>query len=235
MPDSHPPRIHALMSHRLMRNAQVFYSSLVVLLIPGGPAEAEGPREVRDTQQETIALTSPGKAAAGFELPEGFLVSVFAAEPDVRQPIGVTTDSRGRLWVAENFTYSERDVNFDLTQRDRIVILEDADQDGRAERRTVFWDQGQRLTSVAVGFGGVWALCPPNLVFLSDRNGDDVPDGEPEVVLDGWDGGAVRHNIANGLRWGPDGWLYGRHGIQATSRVGKPGTPEERRVALNCC
>ncbi|HEY2840564.1 MAG TPA: PVC-type heme-binding CxxCH protein, partial [Pirellulales bacterium] len=55
------------------------------------------------------------------------------------------------------------------------------------------------------------------------------------VVLDGWDEGEVRHNIVNGLRWGPDGWLYGRHGIQATSRVGPPGAPPAQRVSLNCC
>ena len=92
----------------------------------------------------------------------------------------------------------------------------------------MFWDKAQKLTSVELGFGGVWALCPPQLLFIPDRNGDDVPDGEPEVVLDGWDHDAVGHNIANGLRWGPDGWLYGRHGIQATSHVGAPGTPRER-------
>ncbi len=152
----------------------------------------------------------------------------------IRQPIAMATDSRGRLWVAENNTYAERTLNFDLSQFDRIHILEDADHDGRAEKHVVFWDRGQRLTSVEIGFGGVWALCPPQLLFIPDRNGDDIPDGPPEVVLDGWDDGAVRHNIANGLRFGPDGWLYGRHGIQATSLVGAPGTPKDQRVSLNC-
>src|SRR4051794_15308786 len=222
------------MSHGLSRAAQAAISAFTCLIAAVGQG-AEEPRSVRNTQDETIALTSPAHAAASFELPEGFRVAVFAAEPEGRQPIGVTTDARGRLWVAENFTYSESKVNFDLSQRDRIVILEDADHDGRAERRKVFWDQGQRLTSVAVGFGGVWALCAPHLLFIPDGNGDDVPDGEPEVILDGWDGNAVRHNIVNGLRWGPDGWLYGRHGIQATSRVGRPGTSDDRRIALNCC
>ncbi|HVV01652.1 MAG TPA: PVC-type heme-binding CxxCH protein, partial [Verrucomicrobiae bacterium] len=61
-----------------------------------------------------------------------------------------------------------------------------------------------------------------------------MPDGPPEVLLNGWDADKVRHNIVNGLKWGPDGWLYGRHGIMATSSVGKPGTPEEERVKLNC-
>ncbi len=206
-----------------------------ILAANGHQSEAAEPAPPKDTQAETIALTPPQQAAASFAAPEGFHVELFASEPDVRQPIGVTTDGRGRLWVAENNTYAERTLNFDLSQRDRIVILEDTDHDGRADRRKVFWDEGTRLTSVEVGFGGVWALCPPRLVFLPDRNGDDVIDGAPEVVLEGWDTDAVRHNIANGLKWGPDGWLYGRHGIQATSRVGPPGTPVDQRIALNCC
>jgi len=71
-------------------------------------------------------------------------------------------------------------------------------------------------------------------MFVPDRNGDDIPDGEPEVLLDGFEERSIRHNLANGLKWGPDGWLYGRHGILATSYVGKPGTPREQRAALNC-
>src|SRR5204863_4158881 len=142
-------------------------------------------------------------------------------------------DARGRLWVAENNTYSDRHINFDMTQRDRIVILEDADHDGRADRHTVFWDQAQKLTSLEIGFGGVWALCPPRLLFIPDRNGDDIPDSEPQVLLDGFDATAVRHNIANGLHFGPDGCLYSRHCTLATSYLGADGTPPTQRPALH--
>ncbi len=183
------------------------------------------------------AITGPAPAeqvAAEIEVPEGFHTTLFASEPDVQQPIGIATDERGRLWVAENYTYADETINFDATKRDRIVILEDADGDGRSDRRTVFWDQAQKLTSVEVGYGGVWVLCAPQLLFIPDRNRDDVPDGPPEVVLDGWDQDAVRHNIVNGLRWGPDGWLYGRHGILATSLVGRPGAAESERERINC-
>ena len=176
----------------------------------------------------------PVQAAESFDLPQGFEMSLFAAEPDVRQPIAVASDARGRLWVAENYTYAERELNFDESLRDRIIILEDTDQDGKADRRKVFWDQAYKLTSIEMGQGGIWALCAPHLLFLPDRDGDDEMDGEPIVVLDGWDENAVRHNVVNGLRWGPDGWLYGRHGILATSLVGRPGTPRESRVPLNC-
>jgi putative membrane-bound dehydrogenase-like protein len=184
---------------------------------------------------ETVTGPAPAEqVAAEIEVPDGFHTTLFASEPDVQQPIGIATDERGRLWVAENYTYADETINFDATQRDRIVILEDADGDGRSDRRTVFWDQAQKLTSVEVGYGGVWVLCAPQLLFIPDRNRDDVPDGPPEVVLDGWDQDAVRHNIVNGLRWGPDGWLYGRHGILATSLVGKPGAAEPERKRINC-
>lgn len=187
-----------------------------------------------NSQPETIPFTTPDEALKRLNLPEGFHAQLFSAEPQIRQPIGLATDSRGRVWVAENDTYAESAKNFDAGQRDRIVILEDSDGDGRADRRTVFQDQLNKLTSVEVGLGGVWALCPPNLYFIPDRNGDDQPDGPPEIVLDGFDDAAVRHNIANGLRWGPDGWLYGRHGILATSQIGVPGTGPEQRAKFNC-
>jgi putative membrane-bound dehydrogenase-like protein len=202
-----------------------------------GNANADGKKpfpEFANTQDPKDKLFSPAEALAKVKVPEGFVVSLFAAEPDVQQPIAITTDERGRLWVAENYTYSESKVNFNDELRDRIVILEDTDGDGRFDERTVFWDEGQKLTSVEVGFGGVWALCAPHLLFIPDVNRDDVPDGPPVVVLDGWDASAVRHNIVNGLKWGPDGWLYGRHGILATSLVGKPGASASQRVPINC-
>ncbi|HTI49826.1 MAG TPA: PVC-type heme-binding CxxCH protein, partial [Planctomycetaceae bacterium] len=186
-----------------------------------------------NTQDSKDVLSTPAEALASFKVPEGFHVSLFAAEPDVQQPISLTTDERGRLWVAENYTYAEGKIRFEKDLRDRIVILEDVDGDGKFDKRTVFWDEAQKLTSVEVGYGGVWALCAPQLLFIPDRNRDDVPDGPPVVVLDGWDDNTVHHNIVNGLKWGPDGWLYGRHGIQATSNVGKPGASASQRTQLN--
>jgi putative membrane-bound dehydrogenase-like protein len=199
-----------------------------------GAANRSSFPEIFNTEPAQDKLLSPEESLAKISVPEGFHVSLFAGEPDVQQPIALTTDERGRLWVAENYTYSDSQVNFDNTLRDRIVILEDSDGDGRFDERTVFWDEGQKLTSVEVGFGGVWALCAPHLLFIPDADRDDVPDGKPVVMLDGFDASAVRHNIVNGLKWGPDGWLYGRHGILATSLVGKPGASPSQRVPINC-
>lgn len=186
-----------------------------------------------NNQKGEHVLTSPADAQKQWNLPPGFEISLFAHEPEVRQPIALTTDARGRLWVAECYSYDDRNINYSADQRDRVVIYEDTDHDGRHDKRTVFWDQAWKLTSVEVGFGGVWVLCAPNLLFIPDRNGDDIPDGEPEVVLAGWDDDRIRHNIVNGLKWGPDGWLYGRHGIMAISQVGTPDTPKARRTLVN--
>ncbi|MEM1296800.1 MAG: PVC-type heme-binding CxxCH protein, partial [Verrucomicrobiota bacterium] len=79
----------------------------------------------------------------------------------------------------------------------------------------------------------VWVCSAPNLLFIPDRDGDDIPDGEPEVVLDGWTTQA-KHNFFNGLTWGVDGWLYGRHGITRPSLVGKPGASDSERIAFDC-
>ena len=190
--------------------------------------------EIPNTQKLEIPITPPAEALQMIQLPEGFEATLFAAEPDVHQPISVTTDARGRLWVVECYTYSDRKENFNMRLNDRIVIFEDTDNDGVFDNRKIFWDQGKKLTSVEVGMGGVWVTAAPNLMFIPDRNLDDVPDGEPEILLDGFEDDVVRHNIVNGLRWGPDGWLYGRHGIQANSLVGPPGATQSQRTPMNC-
>src|SRR5213595_1319881 len=168
------------------------------------------------------------EAAAKMRLPPGFKATVFAAEPYVQNPIAMAWDARGRLWIAENFTYAESGRKFDLNLRDRILIFEDKDGDGRFDTRKVFTDELQMLTSIEVGHGGVWVMCPPQLRFIPDRDGDDVPDGASEVLLDGLTGSPeLHHTFANGLRFGPDGWLYGRCGASSAGEVGVPGTPAE--------
>jgi putative membrane-bound dehydrogenase-like protein len=185
-----------------------------------------------EVDRDAIPL-APEDAAATMQVPAGFRVNVFSSEPEVQNPIAMTWDRRGRLWIAENYTYAERSQRFDLGLRDRVVVLEDADQDGIAERHTIFTDQVQMLTSVEIGYGGVWLMCPPQLLFVPDADRNDVPDGPAVVVLDGFEVAQENyHNFANGLKWGPDGWLYGRCGGSCPGRIGVPGTPDDRRVAL---
>jgi len=189
---------------------------------------------LRNSEKDTSAEPMPAReAAALIDLPNGFQATLFASEPEVQNPIAMTWDTRGRLWVAENFTYAERQQRFDLSFRDRVLVFEDSDGDGVSDSRTVFTDQVQMLTSVEVGHGGVWLMCPPQVLFIPDADQDLVPDGPAQVVLDGFEvAQANYHNYANGLRFGPDGWLYGRCGGSCPGRIGLPGTPEAQRVAL---
>jgi putative membrane-bound dehydrogenase-like protein len=203
-------------------------------LVRRADAEDGFPTPFNSPSEAGLSPLPPEAAAKGFSVPAGFRVSVFAAEPDVQNPIAVAWDSRGRMWVAENFTYSDRQQRFDLSLRDRVLILHDADRDGVAEERKVFLDTVQMLTSVEVGRGGVWLMCPPRLLFVPDQDQDDRPDGPPQVVLDGFHVAQDNyHNFANGLRWGPDGWLYGRCGHSCPGLLGIPGTPDEQRVPID--
>jgi len=185
---------------------------------------------VVNTQAPGQHPPAPADSAARIGVPKGFSVSLFAGEPAVHQPIAIDLDDRGRLWVVECYTY---EGNYDLNLHDRILIFEDSDGDGEFDQRQVFWDKGQRLTGITLGFGGVWVTSAPHLLFIPDRDQNDIPDGEPVVVLEGFSTRA-RHNMVNGLRWGPDGWLYGRHGITDSSLVGTPNTPLGKRTQLNC-
>ena len=89
------------------------------------------------------------------------------------------------------------------------------------------------VSGIEIGYGGVYVGAAPYLLFIPDRDGDDKPDGAPEILLDGW-GYQDTHETLNSFIWGPDGWLYGCHGVFTYSSVGAPGTPKEQRVPLNC-
>ncbi len=169
-------------------------------------------------------------AAERMTVPKGFRVQPFAAEPDVTQPVAICVDERGRLWVAEAHSYPRRRP--DGEGQDRIVVFTDADGDGRFDQRTVFLDRLNLVSGVQVGFGGVYIGAAPELLFVPDRDHDLVPDGPPEVLLDGWHYEDT-HETLNSFTWGPDGWLYGCHGVFTHSRVGAPGCPDEQRQPLD--
>lgn len=206
-------------------------AALVCAWLPATHLLADDFPQVFNTEAAGRQPPTPQEMVKQIELPPGFHVTLFAGEPDVQQPISMDFDDRGRLWVAENYTYSGGPYETKL--RDRIIVLEDVDGDGQHDTRKVFWDKGFMLTSLTWGFGGLWILNDGTLSFIPDKNGDDVPDGEPVIMLDGWSK-ECGHNFVSGLLWGPDGWLYGRHGIVDTSYPGTPGTPREDRVRMNC-
>jgi putative membrane-bound dehydrogenase-like protein len=174
-------------------------------------------------------LRGPAEILAQMYVPEGFKVELVAAEPAVRQPIAFAFDDRGRIWVAEAYSYPTRRP--DGEGLDEIVILSDDNGDGVFESRKVFAKGLNLVSGLEVGFGGVWVGAAPELLFIPDANRDDVPDGDPIVLLDGF-GYQDTHECLNSFHWGPDGWLYGIQGVFNFARIGKPGAPDSERQEL---
>lgn len=201
-----------------------------------------------------IALLAALPAAAqvgqdiDFTIAEGFQLETVLREPDVRQPLDVNFDERGRLWITQylQFPFPEglkvighdeywriQYENFPpaappnhVRGKDRITIHEDTNGDGTFDHMKVFVEGLSVTTSALPGRGGVWVMNPPYLLFYPDADRDDVPDGDPEVHLAGF-GLEDLHAVASSLTWGPDGWLYGYQGSTTTATITRPGIDEE--------
>jgi putative membrane-bound dehydrogenase-like protein len=201
-------------------------------------------------QAEYAKGQSPADALKSMQLPGGFKAELIAAEPDLVQPMAFTFDERGRIWVVEGNSYPQpREVG---KGQDRIKILEDQDGDGTFETKKIFCEGLNLVSGIELGFGGVWVGAAPYLMFIP-RDGDStVPLNKSDTsnqnyktyskvpglnftayaLLDGW-GSQDTHETLNSFIWGPDGWLYGCHGVFTHSRVGKPGTPDDQREPIN--
>ena len=192
-----------------------------------------------DTTQTHAQGLTPEEAVTRMQVADGFEVQLVASEPLVRQPVCIEFDDRGRLWVIQYLQYPNpaglQRVQVDRYSRttydripeppphgprgaDRITILEDSDGDGRMDRGRDFIDGLNLATGLAFGHDGVFVLNVPYLLFYPDRNRDDVPDSDPEVLLTGF-GMEDAHSVANSLTWGPDGWLYGCQGSTVTANI----------------
>lgn len=165
---------------------------------------------------------APKEALQAMATQGGFKANLYASEPMITQPMAFCWDDRGRLWIAENRDYETRQRGFANSGDSRILILEDTNRDGVADKRTVFAEKIPFPAGIAVGLDGLWLGAPPNLLFVPDRNRDDKAEMDDiEVRLTGW-GIRDRHETLNSFHWGPDGWLYGCQGFATPSRVGKP-------------
>ncbi|MCA9057401.1 MAG: DUF1080 domain-containing protein [Planctomycetaceae bacterium] len=167
---------------------------------------------------------------AQMAVPSGFSVDVVAAEPDLHQPMAFTFDAKGRLWVVEGYCYPQR--RSEGEGLDRVLIFTDTDLDGSYDDRKVFIEGLNLVSGMEVGHGGVWIGAAPQLLFIPDRDGDDHPDGPPQILLDGF-GYADTHETINSFLWGPDGWLYGNQGVFNSSMIGKPGASDAERQQLS--
>jgi putative membrane-bound dehydrogenase-like protein len=218
-------------------------SCLLAAMAAGAAPEAEPAVENSERAGEPIP---PGAALSAIEARLSPRIDLFAAEPSIRNPVAACVDAAGRLLVAENLTYAEKPLKTDPRFRDRVTMLEDADGDGTAEHHATLVDGLEGLASVAVGRGGLWLLCPPRLLFIPD--GHRPPPGWPATpdsdeparrraaavpILDGFTVSPnSHHTFANGLAWGPDGWLYGRCGASSPGEIGAPGSAPADRVPL---
>ena len=170
---------------------------------------------------------------------KGLKASIVASEPLVRQPVAIDFDDKGRLWVIQYLQYPNpaglnrtKVDRYSRTQYDRVpeppprgpkgadrlTILEDKDGDGRADSSHDFVSGLNLSTGFAFGDHGVYVIQAPYLLHYKDSNQDDIPDGDPRVLLSGF-GMDDAHSLANSLTWGNDGWLYGLQGSTVTAKI----------------
>ncbi|MGZ0171753.1 MAG: DUF7133 domain-containing protein [Planctomycetales bacterium] len=189
--------------------------------------------------EEAPPALSPAAAVKEFKVADGLEIQLVTAEPLVNQPLSISFDDRGRMWVLQYRQFPNPNgltpVKVDNWLRtkydklpepppkgpkgnDRISIYEDTNSDGRADSVKDFLSDLNLASGMALGYGGVFVAQPPYLLFYADRDQDDVPDGDPEVLLTGF-GMDDAHAFANSLTWGPDGWLYGAQGSTATASI----------------
>lgn len=190
----------------------------------------------------------PDEAVKRMQLPAGFTARLVASEPMIRQPLSISFDDRGRLWVLQYLQYPNpaglKAVARDQYLRtvwdrvpdppprgpkgaDRLTILSDPDEHGVYRKAKDFVTGLNLASGFCIGHGGVFVAQPPYLLFYPDRNGDDVPDTDaPEVLLTGF-GMEDSHAYANSLLWGPDGWLYGAHGSTVSAKIRNPARPHD--------
>ena len=161
---------------------------------------------------------SPADAIKKMTVPPGFTVELVASEPDIVNPVAMTFDERGRIWITESLEYPRRAAG---PGRDRIKILEDTDGDGKADKFTIFAEGLNIPSGIAVGHGGVWVANSPDILFYK-IGPDGKAAGKPEVVVTGF-GRSDTHELPNSLTWGPDGWLYGLNGVFNPSHVKQNG------------
>ena len=193
----------------------------------GFPVYTNAPAGRQLTGQHVPALTpalSPEEARRKFTVPPGFEMWLFASEPEVVNPVAMSWDERGRLWVVELYEYPLGSRPGEKG-RDRVKILEDVDGDGRADSVKVFLDGLSLATAVLPGNGGVFVGQAPHLYWVEDTDGDDVADRKT-VVQTGF-GLEDRHELLNGFTWGPDGRMYMTHGVFTVTKAVNPGAPSE--------
>lgn len=190
---------------------------VISIFLVAGVAARTAPKPVEHHQAGPARLIgdwdespvqTPAQALAGFDVVPGFEVSLFASEPMIEDPVAMAFDEDGRLWVIEMQSYMPNiEGDGELSPTSRVVVLEDTDGDGRADRDTVFLDGLVLPRAILPCYGGALVIEPPNLLFCRDTNGDGEAD-EKKVLLTGFDGHENPEHAGNALRWGLDNWIH---------------------------
>ena len=192
-----------------------------------------------DGEQAAPAVPSapipPAEAPRHMTLPEGFTATLFAGEPDVVQPIAMTFDDRGRLWVAECLSYpnwhdrppTRARTASSSSRTPTATAVSTSAPSSRTSWLNLSRHRGRLRRRLRL------RDAEPAVHPRLNARRRPSPPGRRRSLLDGWDIKQARHNVFNGLTWGPDGWLYGCNGILSPNPlVGKPGTPDDERVGI---
>ena len=183
--------------------------ALLLALVPSA-AVAQRDAKVPDPDPELERRT--------FILAAGFEVNLFAADPLLAKPIQMNWDPQGRLWIATSETYPQ--IKPGEKANDKIIVLEDTDGDGKADRTTVFADGLLIPTGIEPGDGGAYVANSTELVHLSASKPGQKADTK-RILLSGF-GTEDTHHIIHTFRWGPDCRLYFNQSIYIHSHVETP-------------
>ncbi|ODS85748.1 MAG: hypothetical protein ABS46_01800 [Cytophagaceae bacterium SCN 52-12] len=191
------------------------------------PAHFELAEKILNDTTQYEPLDKSGLKKPGidqFVLPEGFEINLFASEVDfsLTNPVKITFDPQGRMWVADMPSYPQHLPG--AQPDDKILVLEDTNGDGVADKETVFADGLYMPNSIEIGKGGIYVSQPPNIWFMKDNDGDGRAD-EKEIIMHGFGTEDVHHSLAS-YTWGPDGALYWHSGTFLHSQVETPHGPQ---------
>ena len=184
---------------------------LILSLLLTAPAFAQ--RDLKD-----IPDPDPELERKTFIVADGFEVNLYAADPLIAKPIQMNFDAEGRLFIASSTVYPH--IKPGQKAEDKILVVEDTDQDGTADKTSVFADGLLIPTGVIPGDGGAYVCNSTELLHLADTDNDGKADRR-EIVLSGF-GTEDTHHLLHTLRWGPDGCLYMNQSIYIHSHVETP-------------
>ena len=199
----------------IMKLTSFLLPILFPVLLLGQGSEGISKKNLANANLNLMENHDPAVEKENFDLLPGYEVNLFAQEPMLANPIHMTWDNRGRLWVACSWAYPQ--LKPGEVANDKIIILEDVDGDGRADKSTVFADGLYMPTGIELANGGCFVAQTPDVFFLKDTDGDDVADVK-ELPLTGF-GIEDSHHSVSAWRRGPGGWIYFQEGIFLHTQV----------------